>query len=230
MYRDKRRYGQDPSEVKRSKQPTFYGPLKWKDPALVFTCSWSDWFIEEADAWREEAYDIIRRTPHLTYQILTKRPERIGAHWPDEAVDENFHPLPNVWLGVSVESRKYLHRIDVLREIPARLRFLSLEPLLEDLGELNLAGIGWVIVGGESGGAEARAIDMQWIRSIIAQCRAAGVPCFVKQLGANQTDQQWAQLAPELRLLITALKDPKGGKPEEWPADLRVRQMPEVTA
>jgi protein gp37 len=146
MFSDKARYGQDPNVVVRSKT-LFNAPLKWTDPALVFTCSWSDWFIEEADEWRHDARDIILRTPHLTYQILTKRPER-AARWIPAVPD------PNVWLGVSVEDRKYgLPRIDVLRELPAAVRFLSIEPQLEDLGEINLSGIHWVIIGGESGPA-----------------------------------------------------------------------------
>jgi protein gp37 len=173
MFREKRQYGQDPEVVVRSKT-TFTAPLKWHDPALVFSCSWSDWFIVEADPWRDEAWDIIRRTPHLTYQILTKRPARIAAHVPSD------WPLRNVWLGVSVESAGYLHRIDVLRRVPAALRFISFEPLLGDLGPLSLDGIGWAIFGGESG-ARYRAMDLAWLRSGLAQCRAAGVPVFTKQ-------------------------------------------------
>lgn len=136
MYREKARYGQDPTKVVRSKT-TFNAPLKWKDARKVFTCSWSDWFIEEADAWREEAYEIIRRTPHQ-YQVLTKRIERGASYLPPEI-------LPNMWLGVSVESRRYLERVDMLRDMPAAIRFLSIEPLLEDLGRINLLGIDWVI-------------------------------------------------------------------------------------
>ena len=144
MYRDKTRYGQDPSNVTRGKT-TFELPLKWKEPKLIFTCSWSDFFIETADSWRAEAWDIIRATPHHSYQILTKRPERIAAHLP------NDWPLPNVWLGVSVENPRFYYRIAILRGIQAPIRFLSLEPLLTAMPKLPLAGISWVIVGGESG-------------------------------------------------------------------------------
>jgi len=212
MYREKARYGQNPTVVVRSKRATFDAPLKWLDPAMVFTCSWSDWFVEEADPWRGEAYEIIRRTPHLTYQILTKRPERIVSgrplervcwplpsrvgNWPDP-------PLPNVWLGVSVESPVYLHRVDELRGIPAALRFLSLEPLLEDLGQLDLTGIGWVIVGGESGPG-VRPMLPEWVRSIRDQCRAVGVPFFVKQL-----------LEHGIKIAF-----------DHWPSDLQVREFP----
>ena len=199
---------------------TFNAPLKWKDSLRVFTCSWSDWFIEEADAWREEAYEIIHATPHHTYQILTKRIDRAAEHWPDA--------FSNAWLGVSVEDRKYgLPRIDILREIPASVRFLSIEPQIEDLGTLDLRGIHWVIIGGESGHG-ARPFDIAWARSVIEQCRAAGVACFVKQLGARL----WApntELIPGV--IVSAevkLRNHKGGDPSEWPEDLRVRQFPEV--
>lgn len=172
MFRDKKRYGQDGNVVSKSKTK-FNEPEKWKDGRLIFTCSWSDWFIEEADPWREDAYQVIRRTPRHTYQILTKRIERAAGRIP-------VTPLPNIWLGVSVEDVKHKERIDILRTLPAVVRFLSLEPLLEDLGALDLRGIGWVIVGGESG-PEARPMQPEWIRSIRNQCVAAGVPFFFKQ-------------------------------------------------
>src|SRR5437016_5998426 len=127
MFAQKRQYGQDPERVVRSKT-MFTAPLKWKDPARVFTCSWSDWFIAEADPWRGDAWEIVRRTPHLTYQILTKRPARISSHLPEG------WPWPHVWLGVSIESAQYLYRADVLRAV-AGSRFLSLEPLLGDLAD-----------------------------------------------------------------------------------------------
>ncbi len=177
MFAAKRRYGQDPTAVVRSRT-TFDEPLKWKKPRLVFTCSWSDFFIAEADPWRAEAWGIIRRTPHLTYQILTKRPARIASHLPPD------WPLQNVWLGVSVEARVYRYRADVLRRIPAAVRFLSLEPLLEHLAELNLNGIHWVIAGGESGPGH-RPVDADWLRAIRDRCQAAGVPFFFKQWGGR---------------------------------------------
>ena len=212
MFAGKKRWGQNGNVVVRSKT-TFSDPLRWKDPARVFTCSWSDWLIEEADVWRPEAYDIIRATPHLEYLILTKRIERAAEHFPAD--------LSNVWLGVSVEDQKNKYRIDLLRETPAAVRFLSLEPLLEDPGELNLTGIHWVIVGGESG-PKARPFDVAWARNTIAQCKGARVACFVKQLGANRVSttpnypDQW----------MAAVKDRKGGNPSEWSWDLRVRQFP----
>lgn len=216
MFSDKIRYGQQPNVVVRSKPPTFNAPLKWKEPAMVCTCSWSDWFVEEADPWRDEARDIIPRTPHLTYQILTKRIDRAASWIPGI-------PDPNVWLGVSVEDRKYgLPRIDILRELPAAVRFLSIEPQLEDLGTINLDGIHWVICGGESGNS-ARPFDIDWVRDILKQCRAAGIPLFVKQFGAMPWDS--ARTARGQSALVQ-LSHPKGENPREWPEEFRVQQFP----
>jgi len=211
MFADKKRYGQDPTKVTRSSSATFNAPLKWKEPRKIFTCSWSDWFIDKADPWRDEAWDIIRRTPHHIYQILTKRPERIKDHLPADWGEG----WPNVWLGVSVEDQARKHRIDTLREIPASVRFLSCEPILEDLGQLDLTGIAWVIAGGESGPG-ARPFDLDWGRNLIDQCAAAEVPIFVKQLGAVavQTGKR------------VSLQDSKGGDWDEWPGELRVISFP----
>ena len=175
MYRDMAKYGRDPLAVTRSKTK-FRDPLKWKEPRRVFTCSWSDFFHEQADEWRPEAWDIIRDTPHLTYQILTKRPENIAARIPADWGDG----YPNVWLGVSAESQFYYdERVPTLMETPAALRFVSLEPLL---GPIDLYGIplGWVIVGGESG-PRYRPLDVSWIDSIAQGCSEWRVPLFVKQ-------------------------------------------------
>lgn len=126
MYRDMERFGRNPMIITRSKT-NFSEPLKWKEPAMVFTCSWSDWFIEQADEWRPEAWEIIKRTPHLTYQILTKRPERIAGHLPSDW----GKGYPNVWLGVSCENQEYADlRINHLLSVPAVIRFISAEPLL----------------------------------------------------------------------------------------------------
>lgn len=175
MYRDKRRYGQDPATVVRSKT-CFDAPQKWKEAKMIFTCSWSDFFIAEADEWRIEAWEIIRRTPQHTYQILTKRPERILEHLP------SGWPLPNVWLGVSVENPRFYWRIELLKNVAASVRFLSLEPLLSSMPSLPLVGISWVVVGGESG-PKCRPIRPEWVRDIQKQCRKAGVAFFFKQWG-----------------------------------------------
>jgi protein gp37 len=176
MHRDQRRYGRDPSVVVRSKT-TFYDPHKWKEGRLIFVCSWSDFFIEEADRWRNDAWGMIRLERQHIYEILTKRPERIVDNVPPD------WPLPNVWLGVTVEDREHgLPRMDILREIPSVVRFISCEPFLEDLGEVNLKGIDWVIVGGESG-PKARKMEADWVRNLRDQCVRAGVSFFFKQWG-----------------------------------------------
>ncbi len=147
-------------------------------------------------------------TPYLRWLLLTKRPERIGISLPEE---HGVRVLPaNVWLGTSVEDRKRKSRIDLLRQAPGP-RFLSLEPLLEDLGELDLRGIDWVIVGGESGGG-ARPMEADWARKIHAHCRAAGVPMFFKQAGSA-----FARLHH--------LRHSKGDHLAELPPDLRVQQF-----
>lgn len=134
---------------------------------------------------------------------------------------------PNVWLGVSVEDSKYgLPRVDILRTIPAAVRFLSIEPLLEDLGPLDLSGIHWVIVGGESGPG-ARWFSTEWLEKIIVQCKAQGVPVFVKQLGANPGRPRLETLGSGLVPL--RLKSKKGGGESEWPAHLRgLKQFPQI--
>lgn len=177
MYRDKKRYGQNPKLITRSKS-TFNDPLKWMESKIIFTCSWSDFFIEEADDWRQEAWDIIRKTPQHTYQILTKRPERIIDQLPEDWGDG----WNRVWLGVSVENMDYTFRIDQLRETSAKVKFLSLEPLLGPLVDLDLRNIDWVIVGGESG-PKARKLEEQWVLEIRQQCQSEGIPFFFKQWG-----------------------------------------------
>jgi len=236
MYRDKERYGQDPTTVLRSKT-TFKDPLKWHTAQNVFTCSWSDFFIEQADEWRNDAWDIIRQTPHLTYQILTKRPENILDRLPSDWGDG----YANVWLGVSVENQKAAdERIKPLLFAPAQTRFLSVEPLLERVsfrwGKWHpyypdgwrerqetqdhldgLRNIDWVILGGESGNEKGqyryRPSELEWYLEIIRQCKGAEVPVFVKQLGTH--------LAKQMKL-----KDSHGGDINEFPEDLRIREFP----
>lgn len=180
MYRGKKRFGNNPGEILRSKT-TFDDPIKWTEPRLIFACSWSDWFIEEADNWRDEAWDIIRNTPRHTYQILTKRPERIKKHLPPKWGDG----WDNVWLGVSIENQDYLYRKDILVDIPANIRFLSLEPLLGPIMFHRLDSIHWVITGGESG-PNARKMKKNWVTDIQKQCNIADIPFFHKQNGGNR--------------------------------------------
>lgn len=189
MFTAQERYGRDPKEVVRTK--TWGDPVKWQRAAaaagkteLVFTCSWSDWFHTDADEWRPEAWSLVRRCPNLHFQILTKRADRIAANLPADWGSG----YPNVWLGVSVENRKHgLPRIDRLRLIPAAVRFLSVEPLLEDLGAVDLTGIDWVIVGGESGPGY-RPMEHAWARSLRDQCGEQGAAFFFKQSSAPRTE------------------------------------------
>lgn len=230
MYTDKKRYGQDPTVVARSKT-TFSDPLKWKEPRKVFTCSWSDWFIEEADNWRSEAWEIIRGTPQHTYQILTKRPERIRECLP---ADWGMG-YSNVWLGTSIENQDYGERVKYMAGLPAAVRFLSIEPLLGplDLG-LGYAYLEWVIVGGESG-PSARPMRREWLQRILGDARLANVPVFVKQLGAAFSDEVNGIAGKSLKvpseaspLISRRLKDPKGGDWTEWPEQLRIREFPTI--
>lgn len=153
-------------------------PLKWRTSKLIFVNSMSDLFHQQVpDDFIGRVFATMLKTPHHRYQVLTKRPDRAASmttlRWPS-----------NVWMGVSVETDKYIPRIDELRRIPARVRFLSLEPLLGPLEGLSLEGIHWVIVGGESGPG-ARPIQPAWVRSIRDQCNAAEVPFFFKQWGGT---------------------------------------------
>lgn len=177
MFREQERYGRDPSVVVRS-QTTFTAPLKWREPRVVFTCSWSDWFHEAADPWRDDAWNVVARTPHHTYLILTKRPERMPGRVPVTA-------LPNVWLGVSVENQRWVERIDLLLSVRAARYFVSAEPLLGPVDMEQYLGaerVSWVIVGGESGPGY-RALDVSWARQLRDQCQRQGAMFFLKQLG-----------------------------------------------
>jgi protein gp37 len=189
MFSGQERWGQDPTVVRRTQ--TWRQPRRWNADALkrrgrarVFTCSWSDWFHEAADPWRAEAWRVIRDCPALDFQILTKRHERIVDHLPPDWGDG----YPNVWLGVSIENERFLSRADTLRAIPAAVRFISAEPLLAPLPSLNLAGIDWLIVGGESG-PNFRPMDHAWVRALRAKARAAGTAFFFKQSAAPLTEQ-----------------------------------------
>ena len=158
-------------------------PLKRKKPTVYFVNSMSDLFHEDiTDEFLDKVFDVIRQTPRHTYQILTKRSERLPVYFKSRICPQN------VWLGVSVEDKKYgLARIDDLREVNATIRFLSVEPLLEDLGAINLGDIHWVIVGGESGSC-ARPMKAEWADNIRQQCELKGVAYFFKQWGTWGAD------------------------------------------
>ena len=160
-------------------------PLRWASPKRVFVNSMSDLFQDAVpQEYIAAVGEIMKCTPWHTYQVLTKRASRMA-----DLLSSVLLPcakLPNVWWGVSVEDRKHgVPRIDDLRRVPGPTRFLSIEPLLEDLGEINLDGIHWVIVGGESGPG-ARKMERDWVESIRHQCVRAGVPFFFKQWGGVQ--------------------------------------------
>ncbi|HXS32267.1 MAG TPA: phage Gp37/Gp68 family protein [Solirubrobacterales bacterium] len=213
MFRDQARYGRDPSTVVRAADPTFMAPArsrKWQEQRLaievdegrrmrVFTCSWSDFFHPDADEWRDEAWALIAACPQYDWQILTKRPELIADRLPDDW-GEGYE---NVWLGVSIENRRFVDRADLLRATPAAVRFISAEPLLgplinecpvchggghctycAGLPGLDLAGIDWLIVGGESG-SRHRPMHEEWALQLLD---ASGAPdgdpaFFFKQWG-----------------------------------------------
>lgn len=154
-------------------------PHTWKKPQLVFVNSMSDLFHKNVPLeFVQSVFKVMNETPQHTYQVLTKRGDVLESYAPFL----NF--TTNIWMGVSVEDERVLERIDHLRRVNAHVRFLSLEPLLGPLRQLNLAGIHWVIVGGESG-SKPRPIKVSWVQEIRKQCKAASVPFFFKQWGGR---------------------------------------------
>lgn len=152
-------------------------PLKWRRPRRIFVNSMSDLFHAGVPAtYIDEVFRVMGRASWHQYQILTKRSERLLE------LDAQLPWAPHIWMGVSVENQRFVHRIDHLRRTSAFVKFLSLEPLLGPLDNLDLSSINWVIVGGESG-PRARPIDPLWVTSIRDQCRSAGIPFFFKQWG-----------------------------------------------
>ena len=157
-------------------------PLQWNKPHTIFVCSMSDLFHQDVPfEFIEKVMDTIKRTPQHRYQLLTKRAERMAEYF-------HTHEVPqNAWLGVTVEAQSSKTRIDCLRKLNAPIRFLSCEPLLEDLGELYLNNIDWVIVGGESG-PSARPMKPEWVMSIKGQAEQQGSAFFFKQWGTWGSD------------------------------------------
>jgi protein gp37 len=216
-------------------------PLKRK--ASAFYSAMSDLFHESvSDEWIDKIFAVMALSSHHTYQVLTKRPERMRAYLSKShgagniltrvlrcareirsglplsasrgLASELGWPYQNIWLGVSVEDQKAAdERIPILLDTPAAVRFLSCEPLLGSVDiSALLKNIDWVIAGGESG-SNARPCELAWIESIVEQCRTAGVACWVKQLGTNC--RGWSSSG-------------KGDNPEHWPASIQVQQFPEV--
>lgn len=259
-------------------------PLRWKRPRKVFVNSMSDLFHEDVpDAFIERVFSVMGLAERHVFQVLTKRPERMLAWFRARRFDVKAAailqsesgvchyalpwPLPNVWLGVSVENQHFAdERIPLLLQTAAAVRFISAEPLLGPLnlgtygwlagcdaccngdrcpgppectrfdrrscpvcrGTANGPNLDWVIVGGESGPG-ARPCAIEWIESIVKQCRAAGVPPFVKQLGARPVFSTPACVTSSSYCAqghALPLRDRKGGDIAEWPDDLRVREMP----
>ena len=158
-------------------------PKRWRQPRMIFVNSMSDLFHESVPPeFIQRVFATMRDCPQHTFQVLTKRSARLRdlAQYLDWA--------PNIWMGVSVENRRVIHRIHDLQAVPAYVRFLSCEPLLGPLDDLPLDGIHWVIVGGESG-PDARPMQAEWVRTIRDQCRRADVPFFFKQWGGVRKDR-----------------------------------------
>lgn len=249
------------TERKRTSESTWKQPLAWNRKAQregkrakVFCASLADVFEDhpQLTEWRKELFALIEQTPYLDWQLLTKRPENILRFLPQKWIGE---PRANVWLGTTVESQEVMvGRVLSLAAVPAKVRFLSCEPLLTPL-DLALFGtlprdvwpryspvaaaIHWVIVGGESG-PSARPFDLAWARSIVRQCEDAQVACFVKQLGSHPrchrddaiqlaAKGRWISDSPGASYGRAWPYDRAGADPAEWPEDLRVQQFPEVT-
>lgn len=173
-------------------------PLSWRRPRFVFVNSMSDLFHEEIpEAYIQQVFDVMTRAGQHVFQILTKRHERLAQLAPRL-------PWPsNVWMGVSIENRRFVHRADYLRRVNARIRFISAEPLLGRLEGLDLNGIDWLIAGGESGHRH-RAVDPDWIRDLRDRCSRAGIAFFFKQWGGRTSKsggrvldgREWSQMPP----------------------------------
>lgn len=216
-------------------------PLRWRKPRMVFVNSMSDLFHEQVtDAFISQVWGAMMRAPHHTFQVLTKRPERardlLTAHrW----ATPGGHPLPNVWLGVSIENRRYVHRADVLRDTPAAVRFISAEPLLGPLipevrehvargvgygvafrswrdglnayenPGLYLERIDWLIAGGESG-PRYRPMKAEWVRDLRDECEFAGTAFFLKQWGGPKPGGSALLDGREYRAYPTGTSTPEG--------------------
>ena len=222
LYRITLEQGSSGRNIFRLSDKKFYEPLFWQKPGRVFTCSMSDFFLAEADCWREDAWDLIRRTPSLKWLILTKRPERIQDCLPPDW----GNGWDNVWLGVSVGIQSSFERAKILADIPVKIRFISAEPLLEELdflieynGKPLMSKFQWVILGGESGNESGpyqyRPCKISWFEKAIHDLKSNfEMAVFVKQMGSH--------LKKEL-----GLRHYHGGNPAEWPKHLRILEHPD---
>lgn len=212
---------------------TWRQPLQWNRKAgqgargkdghnwLVFAGDLCDIFDDEAPVEaRERMWHLFRSTPYLTWLLLTKRPENFSRLLPENWGSQGY---PNVWLGVTAENQiEAGRRIDILRNAPARLRFVSFEPLLEKV-DIDLEGIDWAIVGGESGG-KARPFDLSWARSVQEACMKSGTAFFFKQLGSKPV--QDSVVFPIRSLKEHHKRDANGTSITNFPTDLRVQRWP----
>jgi len=161
---------------------TLNEPLKWKKPHTIFVCSMADLFHDDVPFdFIDKIMNTIKQSPHHRYQILTKRADRMEEYFSKSDIPQN------IWLGVTVEAFSEKSRIDSLRTLPAAIRFISCEPLLEDIGTIDLTNIDWIIVGGESG-ARARPMKPDWVRSILRQANEQKTAFFFKQWGTWGAD------------------------------------------
>ncbi len=227
MFRDKEtRFGQDGNNIAKVSDKTVNKTLKaLTQPSKIFTCSWSDFFIEEADEWRDDAWKIIRDNPQHQWQILTKRPENISLRLPADW----GYGYENVWLGVSIEDDARKHRLKELDDLKLKKSkfktFVSAEPLLGEIDFLNdgmitsasFENLDWLIIGGESGNENGkykyRPCEAGWIESLIKQANEAGVPVWMKQYGT------W--LAKQLHL-----KNRHGADMSEWSEFYQRQEFP----
>jgi protein gp37 len=192
-----------------------YEPLRWKRPRKIFVNSMSDFFHKDIDDdYIVRVANVMLEANWHTYQVLTKRSERMRDLLNTKLA--SAAKASHIWWGVSAEDKKYgVPRIADLQTAKVAVRFVSAEPLLEGLGSVNLTGINWLIVGGESGHG-ARPFQLDWARNLIAECKRQHVACFVKQVGRQPWDG-----GQRLRL-----DSAKGGDLSEWPVDIRVREYP----
>jgi protein gp37 len=163
-------------------------PEKRRVPTVFFVNSMSDLFHESVpDAFIEEVFRVMNACPHHIFQILTKRPERL------EQIGKKLNWTPNIWLGVTIESKEYVRRADHLRHVPAKVRFVSFEPLLGSIQKVNLKSVDWIIVGGESG-RKPRAMQREWVVQLHRKARQNGIPFFFKQWGGTNKKKAGAAL------------------------------------
>ncbi|MCL1471901.1 DUF5131 family protein [Argonema antarcticum] len=194
-------------------------PLHWKKPRTIFVNSMSDLFHKDVPTeFIRKVFDVMQKAHWHHFQILTKRSNRLLE------LSNELPWMPNIWMGVSVENQNYIFRIDHLRQTGAKIKFLSLEPLLGPLHDLNLAGIDWVIVGGESG-PKARHIDPSWVIDIRDRCQRAEVPFFFKQWGGTNKkkagrlleDRTWDEMPVTQQMLGNSTKHFQGSSSPEPP-------------